>query len=440
MNSIIVEPAQKPLIGEVLVPGDKSISHRSIIFASLSEGESKIQGLLEAEDVLCTIDCFREMGVDIQKHGKKWIVKGVGLRGLQKPTKTLWCGNSGTAMRLLLGVLAGQNFETSLTGDASLNKRPMKRVTDPLSQMGALFSSEGDGTAHRILKVRGGKLKGIFYQSPVASAQVKSAILLAGLWAEGETKVEEPILSRDHSERMLEGAGLQLKRGPHWVSLASAEKLFFPAEFKVPADISSAAFFLVAALLVPGSRLTLRNVGINPTRSGIIDILRQMGAKLEIHHEQTLMGEKVADLQIEFSSLKAVTIRGDYIPRLIDEIPILGVAAASAQGLTEISEAEELRVKESDRIRVLADLLTRIGVQVSEKADGLSIQGQLSRTYRGRVVESFGDHRMAMSMAVAALRADAPMQIQNVDCVNTSFPSFWDCLRHLGLICKIPQA
>ena len=341
-------------------------------------------------------------------------------------------------MRLLLGVLAGQAFETSLTGDASLNRRPMKRVTDPLTQMGAVFSTEGEGTSNRVLKVRGGNLKGIHYKSPVASAQVKSAILLAALWAQGETKVEEPVLSRDHSERMLEGAGLPLKRGPLWVSLSSAEKLYFPSVFKVPADISSAAFFLVAALLVPGSRLTLRNIGINPTRSGIIDVLRQMGAKLDIQNEQTLMGEKVGDLSIEFSELKAVPILGDLIPRLIDEIPILGVAAASAQGLTEISEAEELRVKESDRIHVLADLLTRIGVQVSEKADGLDIQGQASRSYHGTRVESYGDHRMAMSMAVAALRADAGMEIQNIDCVNTSFPTFWDCLRNLGIICRIP--
>lgn len=438
MKSMIVEPAQKPLRGELLIPGDKSISHRSIIFASLSEGSSRIQGLLEAEDVLCTIDCFREMGVDIQKQGSEWLVKGVGLNGLKKPSKVLWCGNSGTAMRLLLGILAGQKFESSLTGDASLNRRPMKRVTEPLSQMGAQFSMEGEGTAERILHVKGGALKGICYKSPVASAQVKSAILLAGLWAQGETRVEEPSLSRDHSEQMLAGAGVFMERGKTWVTIRSAQKLYFPPEFRVPADISSAAFFIVAALLIKGSRLLLKNIGMNPTRTGLLDILQLMGAKFNILDKRVSMGEVLGDIEVESSPLQAASLKGDLIPRLIDEIPILGVAAASAQGLTEISDAEELRVKESDRIQVLAALLKKIGVAVVEKEDGLHIQGDPQRVFKAAQVESFGDHRMAMSMAIAALRADGPLEIQNIDCVNTSFPSFWDCLAHLGLVCRIP--
>lgn len=439
MKSIVVEPAQQPFRGELSIPGDKSISHRAIIFASLSEGVSRLSGLLEAEDVLCTIDCFREMGVSIEKQGGEWKVRGVGLHGLKKPSKVLWCGNSGTAMRLLLGILAGQDFESALTGDASLNRRPMKRVTEPLSQMGAQFSMEGEGTPQRILRVRGGKLRGIDYRSPVASAQVKSAILLAGLWAEGETRVEEPSLSRDHTEQMLLGAGLPLQRMKNSAALKAPSRLLFPEEFKVPADISSAAFFLVAALLVPGSRLLLKDIGINPTRTGILDALQAMDASIEIQKERIVMGEKVGDLALAYSPLHAAPIGGDLIPRLIDEIPILGVAAARAQGLTEISDAEELRVKESDRIRVLCELLSRLGVKVREEKDGLQIEGSVSVPFHSACVESYGDHRMAMSMAIAASVAEGPIEIQDIDCVNTSFPSFWDCLKTLGMICR-PKA
>lgn len=434
MKSIIVEPVQKPLQGTLQIPGDKSISHRAIIFASLSEGKTRIHHLLEAEDVLCTIDCFRAMGVEIEKEGDVWVVHGVGLRGLKKSSKVLWCGNSGTAMRLLLGILAAQNFESSLTGDASLNKRPMKRVTDPLTQMGAEFSFTGEGTDKRIVHVKGGNLKGIYYKSPVASAQVKSALLLAGLWAEGETIVEEPTLSRDHTERMLEGCGVGIVRKK------PPEHLIFPvADFWVPGDISSAAFFMVAAYLVKGSELTLKNVGLNPTRSGIVDLRISMGAEIEILRPNEVAGEKVGDLKVRSHPLSGFKISGDMIPRLIDEIPILGVAASYAKGITEISDAEELRVKESDRIKVLAHLLTQIGVSVSEKQDGLIIEGRDGKPFRTAKVQSHGDHRMAMSMAVAALVAEGPIEIQDIECVNTSFPQFWDCLKALGVTFRFSQ-
>ena len=438
MKSIIVEPVKHPLKGSLQIPGDKSISHRAIIFASLSEGKTRIYHLLEAEDVLCTLDCFRAMGVKIEKEENDWCVEGVGLKGLKKPSKVLWCGNSGTAMRLLLGVLAAQDFESSLTGDASLNKRPMNRVTEPLTQMGAHFGMEGEGTEKRIVHVKGGNLKGIHYKSPVASAQIKSAVLLAGLWAKGETSIEEPNLSRDHTEQMFLGSAVSLKQSQNSVTLKSPLKILFPPEFTVPGDISSAAFFLVAALLVPGARITLQNIGINPTRSGIIEALQAMGASIQIENEKNRAGEKVGDLKVHSSNLKGIKIQGDIIPRLIDEIPILGVAASFAKGTTEISNAEELRVKESDRIKVLAHLLTQIGVSVSEKQDGLIMEGSAGKAFRAAKIQSYGDHRMAMSMAIAALVADGPIEIEDIDCVNTSFPSFWKSLSSLGVHARIP--
>jgi len=434
MKQVVVYPAQKGLSGNLKIPGDKSISHRAILLAALSEGSSRIQGLLEAEDVLCTIDCLRALGVKIEKEGDVWCVEGVGLKGLKPPQKTLWCGNSGTAMRLLLGVLAAQDFESSLTGDASLNRRPMKRVTDPLTQMGAQFSFTGEGTEKRLVHVKGAKLKGITYHSPVASAQIKSAILLASLWAEGETTVIEPSLSRDHSERMLAASGLNLKRSQNSVSTQRASVLKFPSQFRVPADISSAAFFAVAALLVPDSQIILEKIGLNPTRTGLLDAFQQMGAHCSVRNPYNEGGEEMGDLEVSFSSLRAFTLKGSLIPRLIDEIPILGVAAAQASGVSEISDAQELRVKESDRLRVLADLLGRLGVRVEEKKEGMSIQGR--RGFKAAVTESFGDHRMVMSMAVAALVAEGPVQINDISCVDTSFPQFWSLLQGLGVRCE----
>jgi 3-phosphoshikimate 1-carboxyvinyltransferase len=431
MNSITIYPAQS-LRGTLSIPGDKSISHRAIIFASLAEGVTQIYNLLESEDVLCTIDCFRAMGVSIAKEGDIWKVHGVGLRGLKPPPKILYCGNSGTTFRLLLGILAAQPFEAALTGDASLNRRPMKRVMDPLTLMGAQFRVEGEGTSHRVLHIKGGSLQGIHYKSPVASAQVKSAILLAGLWAKGETTVEEPSLSRDHTERMLKAFGVSLKRNQLAVSVVPPSSISLPSILKIPSDFSSAAFFLVAATLVPSSKITIKEVGLNPTRTGALDILKKMGAKILIHDSKVEGGEEVGTLEVSSSSLKGTLIEGEIIPRLIDEIPILSIAAAQAQGETIIRDAEELRVKETDRIKALVDLLGRLGVSAKDKPDGLIVQGLKGQLFKSTEVESFGDHRMAMSMAVAALISEKGLVIHDIDCVSTSFPTFWDCFRQLG--------
>jgi len=429
MHSIIVHPAAS-LQGTLVLPGDKSISHRAVIFSSLAEGTTRLRNLLEGDDVLCTIDCFRAMGVPIEKEGEEWVVKGVGLKGLRAPQKVLYCGNSGTTLRLLLGVLAAQPFEARLTGDASLNKRPVKRVTDPLSQMGAQFSVEGEGSDKRIVCVKGGALRGIDYRSPVASAQVKSAILLAGLWAQGGTSVTEPLVSRDHTERILEAAGVSIQRSGTKVSLRPPPQLKIPSTWTVPGDFSSAAFFLVGGCLVPASEIYLEKVGLNPTRTGALDILKAMGAKISIEENERMGGEEIGTLKIQFSSLTGTNIEGALIPRLIDEIPILAVAAAKAKGRTEIRDAAELKVKESDRIRILGELLRQIGVSAQERPDGLLIEGP--KAFRSAEVQSFGDHRMAMAMAIAALVAEGPITIHDIDCVKTSFPSFWECLRKLG--------
>jgi len=434
MTTATVEPASA-LKGSIILPGDKSISHRAVIFAALGEGEARLENLLEGEDVLATVDCFRAMGVSIEKSGDEWIVQGVGLKGLRPPRKVLYCGNSGTTLRLLLGILAAQDFETSLTGDASLNRRPMKRVMEPLSQMGARFRVEGEGSPQRTIHVKGGALRGIDYLSPVASAQVKSALLLAGLWAKGKTSVLEPALSRDHTERMLEGFGVPLERTGLRVSVPPVAKLSLQGTFRVPGDFSSAAFFMVAGTLVSGSQVLLQGLGLNPTRTGALDVLRDMGAQVQVKGLKREGGEEVGDLLVLSASLKAKPIGGTIIPRLIDEIPILAVAAALAEGKTEIRDAAELRVKESDRIRVLAELLGRIGVSVTERPDGLEIEG--GSVLRSATVDSRGDHRMAMSMAVAALKAQGPLTIQDVDCVKTSFPSFWELLTRLGARVRI---
>ncbi|MBL7686052.1 MAG: 3-phosphoshikimate 1-carboxyvinyltransferase [Deltaproteobacteria bacterium] len=417
--------------GVISVPGDKSISHRSIIFASLSEGKTRIQNLLEGEDVLCTIDCFREMGVSIEKKGKEWIVQGVGLQGLKAPRKVLYCGNSGTTTRLLMGILAAQPFESVLTGDASLNRRPMKRVIDPLTQMGARFHLENDGSADRHIHIQGGFLRGIDYQSPIASAQVKSALLLAGLWAEGTTSVTEPSLSRDHTERVLSSSGVPFQREGLKVTVSKAQALKFPNDYWVPGDFSSAAFFLVAGALVPNSQLLLKQVGLNPTRIGAFEVLKEMGALLSIENHSLQAGEEVGDVKVESSPLNSTKINGEIIPKLIDEIPILAVAAARANGLTEIHDAAELKVKESDRIEILCQLLSRLKVQNRPFLDGLEILGPSH--FESTTVASAGDHRMAMSMAIAALVAEGPIQIEDIECVKTSFPSFWDLLAGLGV-------
>ncbi|MBF0491582.1 MAG: 3-phosphoshikimate 1-carboxyvinyltransferase [Deltaproteobacteria bacterium] len=429
MNTITLHPTKTPLTGTLQVPGDKSISHRAIIFSALSEQKIRIQNLLEGEDVLCTIDCFRKMGVCIEKQGDEWRVQGVGLRGLKQPSEILYCGNSGTTTRLLMGILAAQNFESKLSGDASLNKRPMKRVMEPLSQMGAQFSVEGEGTAHRIITVKGGHLKGIDYTSPVASAQVKTALLLAGLWAEGETSVTEPSLSRDHTERILR-AVMCVEADSLKVSIQAVQKITLPELWKIPGDFSSAAFFIVAASIVPGSEILIPDVNLNPTRSAAAGVLKKMGAKISFEKESLLAGEEMGDIRVSFAPLHATPIQGEIIPWLIDEIPILCIAASQAEGETIISDAAELRVKESDRIEVMCNLLSQLGVSVEEIKDGLKIKGKA--LLKGARVQSFLDHRIAMSMAIAAWVADGPMTIEGVESVLTSFPGFWEIVRYFS--------
>ncbi len=436
MNVATVYPSSA-LQGTLLLPGDKSISHRAVIFSALSEGNVLLHHLLESEDVLCTIRCFQEMGVSIEKEGQVWKVRGVGLHGLKPPGKVLYCGNSGTTLRLMLGVLAAQPFETGLSGDASLSRRPVKRVTDPLTQMGAAFRIENDGTPDRVVWVKGGQLQGIRYESPVASAQLKSALLLAGLWAQGKTTVAEPFLSRDHTERMMSSFGVNLDRSEFEVTLTPPHKLLLPSQITIPGDFSSAAFFLVAGLLVPDSKIVLKNVGLNPTRIGALEVLEQMGGQVSTVEFIQEGGEEKGSLEVLSSSLSGISMGGEMIPRLIDEIPILAVAAACARGETVIQDASELRVKESDRIQVLVHLLQSIGVSCQEKTDGLSISG--GSKIGPAKVKSFEDHRMAMSMSIAALVANGPIVIEGIDCVKTSFPEFWDCLKQLGVRVELSE-
>jgi 3-phosphoshikimate 1-carboxyvinyltransferase len=417
------------LCGRVRVPGDKSISHRSIMLGSLAEGTTQVTGFLEGEDALATLEAFRRMGVTIEGPDKgRVVIHGVGMHGLKPPDGPLDLGNSGTSMRLLCGLLAGQGFDVTLIGDASLSKRPMRRVTDPLARMGARIEATEGGTAPLIL--RGGTaLRGIHYPMPVASAQVKSSLLLAGLYAEGETSVVEPAPTRDHTERMLGGFGYQVLRNGNHISLTGGGHLRAMA-IEVPADISSAAFFLVGASIAEGSDLTLEHVGINPTRDGVINILRAMGADIEVVHRRDVGGEPVADLRVRAARLKGIRIPEDQVPLAIDEFPALFIAAACAEGETVLTGAEELRVKESDRIQVMADGLLALGIDARPTPDGIVIQGgQL----QGGRVHSHGDHRIAMSFAMAALRAQGEIVIDDCRNVNTSFPGFVELAAGAGL-------
>lgn len=414
------------LRGEISVPGDKSISHRSIMFGSLAEGVTRVSGFLQGEDNYATLKAFRSMGVDIVDGGSGQLeINGVGLHGLQEPSNIIDCGNSGTTMRLMTGLLAGQNFFSVLSGDQYLRKRPMRRVVTPLSMMGAEICGRNNGELAP-LAIQGGNLKGINYTSPVASAQVKSALILAGLYAEGETIIREPHLSRDHSERMLKCFGADLEPFDGGVKVRSGGELS-AQEIKVPGDISSAAFFLVAGLIVPNSELLVRNVGINPTRSGIIDILLAMGGDLQLLDQRDVSGEPVADILVKSSQLKGIEIGGSVVPRAIDEFPVVSVAAAFAEGETIISDAEELRVKETDRIAAMVDQLSTLGVKLEPRADGMVIEG--AKSLSGGNVQSCGDHRIAMSMAIAALGAGAEVSIDNTACTETSFPGFWELLH-----------
>jgi 3-phosphoshikimate 1-carboxyvinyltransferase len=417
------------LRGEISVPGDKSISHRSIMLGSLARGTTLVHGFLQGEDNRATLNAFRAMGVTIEElAGGRLKIEGRGLRGLQEPADVLDCGNSGTTMRLMLGLLAGQSFFTVLSGDRYLRKRPMKRVVQPLTAMGGrIWGRQGGELAP--LAIQGGPLVAANYDSPIASAQVKSALLLAGLYAEGETTVREPHLSRDHSERMLAYFGADVRPFPGGVTMAGEPDLEGREVF-VPGDISSAAFFMVAALITPGSELLIRHVGINPTRSGVIDILRRMGGDIELLDTRELSGEPVADLLVRGSSLRGIEIGGELVPRAIDEFPVISVAACFAEGTTVIRDARELRVKETDRIAAMTEALTRLGGVVEAREDGMVISGVPG--LRGGAVKSQGDHRIAMSMAVAALRADAPVVIDDTECTETSFPGFWELLRGMS--------
>ncbi len=427
--TFVAEPGGA-LRGRIRVPGDKSISHRAIMLGALADGATAIDGFLEGEDCLATLRAFRAMGVRIDGPDRGRVtVQGVGLRGLRAPDGPLDMGNSGTSMRLMSGILAGQAFDTVLTGDASLTRRPMRRVTEPLARMGARIDGTERGTAP--LRIRGGqRLTGIDYPLPVASAQVKSCLLLAGLYAEGVTRITEPAPTRDHTERMLEGFGYPLAReGGRTVAVTGRGRLT-GTEIDVPADISSAAFFLVGASIAPGSDLVLEHVGVNPTRTGAIDILRLMGADIEWLNPRLAGGEPVADLRVRHAPLRGIRIPAELVPLAIDEFPALFVAAACAEGETVLTGAEELRVKESDRIQVMADGLAALGIAAAPTPDGIVIRGG---ALSGGTVDSHGDHRIAMSFAVAALRARGPIRIGDCANVNTSFPGFAALAREAGL-------
>ncbi|MDH5178775.1 MAG: 3-phosphoshikimate 1-carboxyvinyltransferase [Gammaproteobacteria bacterium] len=417
------------LSGAIRVPGDKSISHRSIMLGSLAEGTTQVSGFLSGEDNLATLNAFRAMGVVIDgPHDGKVTIQGVGLHGLKAPTEPLYLGNSGTSMRLLSGLLSAQAFDCVLTGDASLSGRPMRRVTGPLATMGARVESTEAGTPP--LKITGKqKLTGIQYDMPVASAQVKSCLLLAGLYAEGKTCVSEPAPTRDHTERMLKGFGYPVEVNGATACVQPGGKLS-ACKIDVPADISSATFFMVGAAIAPGSDITLQHVGINPTRIGVINILRLMGADLEISNERDIGGEPVADIRVRASKLKGIRIPEDQVPLAIDEFPALFVAAACAEGETVLTGAKELRVKESDRIQVMADGLVTLGIDANATEDGIIIQGG---ALGSGTVDSHGDHRIAMSFSMAGLRAAGPVVITDCANVETSFPGFVELAARAGL-------
>ncbi len=417
------------LTGTLRVPGDKSISHRAIMLGAVAEGETHVTGFLEGEDCLATMRAFRAMGVTIEgPEAGRVRISGVGLHGLRAPAAPLDMGNSGTAMRLMAGLLAGQRFDSVLVGDASLSRRPMRRITEPLRRMGAHIDTSPEGTPP--LHIHGGaRLHGIDYAMPMASAQVKSCLLLAGLYAQGRTCVTEPAPTRDHTERMLRGLGYAVERSGLKVCLEGGGRLQGGA-MDVPADISSAAFFLVGASIAAGSDLVLRHVGVNPTRTGVIEILRRMGGRIQIEHAHEAGGEPVADLRVEAAELQGIDIPESLVPLAIDEFPALFVAAACARGTTRLRGAAELRVKESDRIGVMAEGLQALGIEAEPLPDGIVIQGG---TLRGGTVHSHGDHRVAMAFAMAALRAAEPVRILDCDNVNTSFPGFVSMARAVGL-------
>ncbi len=414
--------------GEFSPTPDKSISHRAVLFSSLAKGRSVIRNFLRAEDPLSTLRACRALGADIDDRGDDIIVRGTGIRCLTEPSDVIDCGNSGTTMRLLAGVLSGNAIFSVLTGDASLRMRPMARIIQPLRLMGAEILARAENK-YPPLAMKGGALKGITYSMPVASAQVKSALVLAGLCAAGQTRITEPAHSRDHTERMLPAFGADVAVDGLSVTVNSGGELL-GTDITVPGDFSSAAFFIVAAILVRNADITITGVGINPTRTGLLRVLREMGAAIEISHVREVSGEAVADIHCRGSAaLNAITVTGEQIPALIDEFPVLCVAATQAAGVTTIRGAEELRVKESDRIRTMVTELRKMGAEVDEFHDGLSISG--GRPLTGAVIESYGDHRVAMAMTVAGLIAEGSTTVHGISSVNISFPGFFQLLRTL---------
>lgn len=421
------------LKGKVTVPGDKSISHRCIMFGSIANGTTEVHNFLTGADCLATIRCFRTLGIDIEENGSTVIVHGKGLRGLQSPTDILDVGNSGTTTRLLSGILAGQPFESKLSGDESLNSRPMKRIMDPLTQMGANISSILRNNCAP-LYISPSRLRGIHYDSPVASAQVKSCILLAGLYAEGETSVTEPSLSRNHTELMLKEFGADIRSTYALDSTRATASIrpckeLYGQKITVPGDISSAAYFIAAGLIVPDSEILIENVGINPTRAGILRVCEDMGGDITLLNERTQGGEKIADILVRTSRLHGIRIEGDIIPTLIDEIPIIAVMAAAAEGTTVIKDAAELKVKETDRIETVTDNLKAMGCSVTPTSDGMIITG--GRPLHGASIHTLLDHRIAMAFSIAALIAKGTTRILDSKCVDVSYPTFYDTFEQL---------
>lgn len=415
------------LSGELTVPGDKSISHRSIMLGSIAKGTTAIRGFLQGADCLSSIACFRKMGVEIQNDGDLVTVKGLGLRGLKAPTDTLDVGNSGTTTRLMSGILAAQNFSCRVNGDASIQKRPMKRIMLPLSMMGANITSElGNDCAP--LRITGSNLHGIAYDSPVASAQVKSAILFAGLYADGVTSVTEPAVSRNHTELMFESFGVDIKTEGRTATVHPASELY-AQEIEVPGDISSAAYFIAAGLITPNSEITIKNVGINPTRDGILRVCEMMGANVKLEVKGGGVGEPIADITVSTTTLHGCEIGGNIIPTLIDEIPIIAIMAATAEGDTIIKDAAELKVKESNRIDVMVSNLSAMGASIEATDDGMIIHG--GKPLHGAAINSKLDHRIAMSFAIASLIADGETEILGSECVDISYPTFYRDLMKL---------
>lgn len=415
------------LKGEVTIPGDKSISHRSIMFGAIAEGTTEVTHFLEGADCLSTISCFQKMGIEIQRNKDTVLIKGKGLHGLSAPTGILDVGNSGTTTRLISGILAGQPFSSTLNGDASIQTRPMKRIIEPLTQMGADIKSEKNNGCAPLI-IHGHTLKGISYQSPVASAQVKSCVLLAGLYADDKASVTEPVLSRNHTELMLSAFGADITSNGTTASILPNPHLT-GQKIEVPGDISSAAYFIAAGLLVPNSEILIKNVGINPTRNGILKVAYAMGGKIEELNKRTVSGEPVCDLLVRSSNLHGTVIEGDIIPTLIDEIPVIAVMAAFADGTTTIKDAAELKVKETNRIDTVTENLKVMGCDITPTDDGMIING--GKPLHGATIHSHLDHRIAMSFAIAALAAEGETEIIDGECVNISYPGFYQDLERL---------